>query len=372
MAFYLIFSLIIFLAIVFILYRGFKLLRKNVPIKIVRIEFIILFSYLISILSFCIFNLDTRPYYERIDPIDFTYEAFAQKYILGIFLFYFAFLFSAIAIWLKNSKIPPLFSVLCHSFLFIQFIISLFCIYQIIFRNLDEFPYSTDASLEMSFGYLIFILNIIISIILFIKTIRTEVKFSKNRRFNNKFLNNLNLFLSKSYNYYPAIIILAFPLYLVVSLILVLFGQDFNSMTKVFTETTNWALSQKEHPPYLDHNGHYLCTVAACGTPKLVKPLFVGERHHNKIIVNRQLQIANAFEEIIQVKFPKIHKVIRNFYDKYGYNLSKKITGKFWSDFTYILMKPLELLFLVFIYMTETEPEKMIKKQYNRKEYLIN
>lgn len=365
MAFYLIFSLIIFLTIVYILYRVFKVLRKDTPIKIVRIEFTILFSYLISILSFCIFNLDTRPYYERIDPIDFTYEAFAKEYSLGMFIFYFAFLFSAIAIWLKNSKIPPLFSVLCHSFLFIQFIISLFCIYQIIFRDLSEFPYSTDASLKMFFGYFVFIMNILISIILFIKTIRTEAKFSESRSFKNKFLNNLNLFLLRSNNYYPAIITFAFPLYLLVSLILVLFGQDFNSMTKVFTETTNWALSQKEHPPYLYHTGHYLCTVAACGTPKLVKPLFVGVRHRNQIIVNRQLQIANAFEEIIQVKFPKTHKIIRNFYDKYGYNLSKKINGKFWSDFTYILMKPLELLFLTFIYMTETEPEKMIRKQYS-------
>ena len=55
----------------------------------------------------------------------------------------------------------------------------------------------------------------------------------------------------------------------------------------------------------------------------MVKPLRYGIRHGYKIMVNRQLLIANAFENILEQYTPKLHKIIRNFYDKYGYPLSK-------------------------------------------------
>lgn len=74
--------------------------------------------------------------------------------------------------------------------------------------------------------------------------------------------------------------------------------------------------------------------------------------------------IANAFEELIQVKHPKIHNTIRRLYDKYGYPLSKKINTNFWSNFTYFSMKPLEWLFLIFIYLSNEKPEELINRQY--------
>jgi len=143
-----------------------------------------------------------------------------------------------------------------------------------------------------------------------------------------------------------------------------LFGQYPDSMIKVFTDTTTWTLSQKSHPPFLDHQGHYLCTVAACGSPRIVKPQRIGSRHGHPIIVNRQLSVANAFESILETRSPKIHRFIRRNYDKYGYPLSKKITGRFGSNLTYLIMKPLEWLFLLVIYLFSTKPEELISRQY--------
>lgn len=81
-------------------------------------------------------------------------------------------------------------------------------------------------------------------------------------------------------------------------------------------------------------------------------------------MVNRQLLIANAFEELIQESTPRLHKFIRNAYDRYGYPLSKNITTPASSNLVYRLMKPLEYLFLAVLYFCCSKPEEKINKQY--------
>ena len=135
-------------------------------------------------------------------------------------------------------------------------------------------------------------------------------------------------------------------------------------LVKVFTDTSTWMFSQKMHPPILDHRGHYLCTVAATGNPKIVKPLRLGTRGGQTIIVNRQLQIANAFEECIQDLSPNAHRLIRKNYDRHGYNISLYINSAMRSNMVYFAMKPLEWMFLIFLYLFCVNPEQKIQKQY--------
>lgn len=136
------------------------------------------------------------------------------------------------------------------------------------------------------------------------------------------------------------------PLLAVMLLILVLFGQRPDSIVKAFTETADWTFSQQIPPPPDYSQGHYLCTVAAGGHAKLVKPQRMGLRRGDKIVVNRQLCVANAFEELIQDKLPRFHKCVRSFYDKHGYPISQHISTKLRADVVYILMKPLEFILL--------------------------
>jgi len=133
---------------------------------------------------------------------------------------------------------------------------------------------------------------------------------------------------------------------------------------KAFTMTADWTFSTQVPPPPIEYEGHYLCTVAAGGHKEVVKPLRYGKRRGAIIIVNRQLCIANAFEDYIQEKMPKFHKIIRTFYDTYGYPVSKHITTPHRADVIYILMKPLEWIFLLFLYTFDTNPEGRIKRQY--------
>lgn len=91
----------------------------------------------------------------------------------------------------------------------------------------------------------------------------------------------------------------------------------------------------------------------------------MGERRGHKIIVNRQLCVANAFEELINEKTPKLHHFIRHIYDKYGYPVSKHIKTPLAADITYIIMKPLEYFFVVILYLFDKKPENRIASQYS-------
>ena len=159
-------------------------------------------------------------------------------------------------------------------------------------------------------------------------------------------------------------LLLLIPLLGIIAVILLLFGQEPDSAVKLWTETADWTMSQKIAPENLPRDGHYLCTVAAEGHKKLVKPLRTGKRHGHEITVNRQLCIANAFEQLLSERTPHLHRAIRNFYDKTGYPIAKHIKTPLAADIVYIIMKPLEWLFLLVLYLFDTKPENRIATQY--------
>lgn len=159
-------------------------------------------------------------------------------------------------------------------------------------------------------------------------------------------------------------LVLMVPLLGILILILTLFGQSPDAAIEAFTQTSDWRLSLKEAPPNLVYDEHYLCTVAAGGHPKVVKPLRKGLRHGHPVIVNRQLCIANAFEQILEERTPRFHRAVRNFYDTYGFPIAKGIRSPFAADVVYFLMKPLEWIFLIVIYFCDAKPENRIAVQY--------
>lgn len=169
----------------------------------------------------------------------------------------------------------------------------------------------------------------------------------------------------------PFLFILCLPILIIIASILLLFGQKPDSMVRAFTDTYKHGFSQLD---YLCDNvqcgGHFLCSVAANGHKEIVNPVRYGERNGNKIICNRQLLIANAFEELMEEKLPKAHKVIRQKYNKVGNAIHHHyhiFNNKFVSDFIYFLMKPLEIFFLLIIYSFDKRPENRIAKQYLNK-----
>ncbi len=147
-------------------------------------------------------------------------------------------------------------------------------------------------------------------------------------------------------------------------ILLCLFGQQPDSIILVFTKTSDWVLSKEIAPPPVEYDAHYLCTVSLRGHRKLVKPIRYGVRKGQKIVVNRQLCVANAFEQLIMEKAPRFHRAVRNFYDTYGYPVSKHIRHAWTADVVYLVMKPLEWIFLMVLYLFDEKPEDRICSQY--------
>ena len=161
--------------------------------------------------------------------------------------------------------------------------------------------------------------------------------------------------------------LLMWPLLGVLICLLALFGQSPDAMIKAFTETSDWVLSQRISPQDLPYDGHYLCTVAAGGHPRMVKPLRKGIRHGHTVIVNRQLCVANAFEQVLEERTPRFHRAVRKFYDRHGLPIAKLIRSKYAADVVYLLMKPLEWVFLAVLYCVDANPENRIAVQYTGK-----
>ena len=187
---------------------------------------------------------------------------------------------------------------------------------------------------------------------------RTEISYE------NRLLQWLHRLLNKSRNWPWLAVLIAFPTLALVVLVLMLFGQQPDSMIKAWTNTADWAFSQKIPPQNLIIDEHYLCTVAAGGHEKVVKPQRMGVRHGHPVVVNRQLCIANAFEQVLEEKTPRFHRFLRRNYDRYGYPFAKHIKKKWAMDLIYYLMKPLEWLFLLVLYLVDRKPENRIAMQY--------
>jgi hypothetical protein len=117
----------------------------------------------------------------------------------------------------------------------------------------------------------------------------------------------------------------------------------FDALTQTCSGTFH-ELSQAEC-----HSGHYLCTVAARGTPWLVRPERLGKRWGKPIIVNRQLAVANAFEDLLHERWPRFGRLARRVYDRLGLPVSRWIKWVPMADAVYLAMKPAEWLFYGFL-----------------------
>lgn len=262
--------------------------------------------------------------------------------------------------YLPVKKMPPLILSIGIAFLYIGNIINILWIIQVC-----KGPSNSNA-----YGYEGFILSLV-SINLFIITMATLLDCMNEWRqrendteiTNSKFI-KLRKFFNKSWSLPVVGLILLLPVLGIIIMILTLFGQSPNAIITAWTHTSQWNLSKFVSPQNVQTNEHYLCTVAAGGHKKVVKPQRLGVRHGHYVVVNRQLCIANAFEQVIEEKTPHFHKIVRSFYDKYGYPVARLIHSKYIADCVYFLMKPLEWVFLIVLYLVDVHPEDRIAMQY--------
>ncbi len=214
---------------------------------------------------------------------------------------------------------------------------------------------------------LLYHLNILILSVYFVREeLSSQLELLESRKATARYgwQKRLYSFLQKACRWHILAFASLFPLLAFLLAVLILFGQGADGFQKAFEMTADWTFSQQVPPPPLEYEGHYLCTVAALGHKKLVRPLGFGRRKGAVIIVNRQLRLANAFEELLQESLPRLHRMLRSFYDAHGYPISKLIDTKLKADLIYIAMKPLEYCFTIVLYACCADPEERIRRQY--------
>lgn len=229
-----------------------------------------------------------------------------------------------------------------------------------------------------SLEYLVLCLFPVNCVLIAAKTVRYKIvewnrlSEAQNKTWENPLFNTINRKL-KNAAYWPLVaFFLMWPLLGILIVVLVLFGQKPDTVIKAWTETSDWNLSQQVSPQNVYYDEHYLCTVAAGGHRKLVKPLRMGERHGHQVVVNRQLCVANAFEQLLEERTPNFHRHVRHFYDTYGFPVARMIRSRYIADAIYLAMKPLEWFFLLVLYLCDVNPENRIAVQYlpKRKEHI--
>ena len=298
------------------------------------------------------------------------HEPLSREHILTI-LVLAAVGLAAYAVLRSRKERPPLAKVLAMAGVYIGIAVNLLFIIQLLGVLADNSVFMNTLPFDVLLMLLVPFNYSVLAVVLLVETVREQGQKLEEEEisggvelYKSRFLNDCSRILAGSRRWALYALLLTLPLLCVIVVILLLFGQKPDSVIRAFTETADWTLSTKVAPPEVVVDAHYLCTVALRGHEKLVRPTRMGLRRGEKIVVNRQLCVANAFEQLLEERTPRFHRAVRKFYDTYGYPVSRHIRTPLAADAVYLIMKPLEWLFVAVLYLFDAKPEDRIARQY--------
>ena len=335
------------------------------------------------ILAYILWDLPDYNTPLNIHDVIHAHAPFASEHLPSLMLFAVWGVLSYILLKFTRKKLPPLMEVFFLAGIYVGIALCAVFVFQLIClphplpaRMGDVFP---DAANPDALYYIrigpsdiitilclcaVPLLYMIHVIVLMVCIVKEKAEKQKELRYNNPVLQKINCWLLSGANLFWGAVVALLPVLGILVGLLILFGQQPDSIIKVFTQTSDWVLSGEISPPPVAYDTHYLCTVSLRGHKKIVKPLRYGIRRGEKIVVNRQICVANEFEQLLEEKAPHLHRKIRRFYDTYGYPVSRHINTAWAADIVYILMKPLEWFFVAVLYLVDPKPENRINSQY--------
>lgn len=290
-----------------------------------------------------------------------------SHYMITFFVISFLYVLGMLLMTLTKKR-PPLVTVLCISAMYLGVIEAVLFTIQIL--GMHTILESGRIDYRFEFDLLYTLLIPVNMLLIMLRVMLVEIRTYKIDAGRSSKIESIPILawcsriLNNSKNWPILALLMMIPLLGIIIGILTLFGQAPDAAIKAFTETADYTFSTRIPPQNIHYDEHYLCTVAAGGHKRVVKPIRMGKRHGHDVVVNRQLMIANAFEQILEERTPKMHRGIRNFYDKYGFPVARIIKSKIVADVIWLLMKPLEWLFLIIIYLVDINPEDRIARQY--------
>ena len=308
------------------------------------------------------------------------HEPISREHMLSILVLMAVGLISYAYLKSKKETAPPLAAVLSMAGVYLGILVSILVILQLFGGATADIPFGNAFPGDVLLMMLVPFNYMLLSVHLLLQVVKRQSRSVQNQRdeqgntavafkeepklYKSHFLNDCSRILGESEHWALYALLLTLPLLSIIVVVLLLFGQRPDSFIRAFTETSDWTLSTKISPPAVLIDTHYLCTVAMQGHQELVKPQRLGLRRGSKIMVNRQLCVANAFEQLLEERTPRFHRALRKFYDTYGYPISKHIRTPLAADIVYLIMKPLEWVFVMVLYLFDAKPEDRIARQY--------
>lgn len=280
--------------------------------------------------------------------------AINETYAIPVYILYYGGLAAYFILTYHRKKLPPIPELLLRALLFA--FLSLLVIFILQFWNKGEFEF--------------ILMGITPGILLVLQTMYLrDLIYSDDSTLSRLFFPFSNLgYFGRFVGQIPLLAIVFTPIAFALNALLLLFGQKPDAIILAFTQTYHHHFS--ELTSQCDNvfcGGHYLCSVAANGNQKMVGSYRLGLRAGKLIICNRQLLASNAFENILEERFPSFHKWVRKQYDKLGDHIHRDYSiyqNKWVSNTVYLLMKPAEWLFIFILYCTDVNPENRIALQY--------
>lgn len=302
-------------------------------------------------------EITSKDYFQPVYPNELHSMLHTEYGITIDITIFLAYLGLIVLCLIKPERLSPIISSVSIASIFPGAIAAIF-----IYIQLAEYFEPIHVMLYL---YYINLLMIAARQIRFHITEHVRLVKERDTQFRSKFAMRLSKIMSKVSSMTIFSFLLILPVAAILEILFILLGQGPDGFIKAFTMTADWTFSTQTPPPPMEYEGHYLCTVAAGGHKNVVKPIRYGKRLGTAIVVNRQLLAANAFEDLIKEKLPRFHKSVRSFYDKHGYPVSRHITTPYRADAVYILMKPLEFIFIGALYLFDVHPENRIAVQYS-------
>lgn len=361
-----IFAIIFFLPVILVAFDIYFAIKKKKKLFFEIIAFSIGYIYM----ALCWGIWSPLPYDEPINlyGLEKAHEPINMDALLTLIVITGLGFLCYLVLKFGRKHMAPLVKVLCITGIYGGVLIHLIFIFQLLCgahpEGVSRLSFWNDNGAYIICECIVPVLFLLHVAKLFWELVKEQADIQKEVTYNNRLLATCNQFLCKGMNMYWIALIVMLPLYGIVIAILCLFGQKPDSVIEAFTKTSDWILSTEIAPPPIERDAHYLCTVSLQGHKQLVKPIRYGIRRGERIVVNRQLCVANAFEQLLEEQMPRFHWIVRNFYDKYGYPISKWITNPWSADAVYILMKPLEWVFVIILYLFDEKPENRICRQY--------
>ncbi|MDE7331609.1 MAG: hypothetical protein K2O16_05115 [Lachnospiraceae bacterium] len=294
-----------------------------------------------------------------------VHEPFSKEHFIAIVLFALWGFFSYYILKFRRKSLPPLAEVLLLGGVYVGCGLSLVWIFQLLMGASPEGMGIGESDSFLSLCLCVVpVVFLIHAIHLMVRLVKEKAGKQAGINYDNPVIQRINLWFLKGANLFLGAVIGLLPVLGILVIILCLFGQQPDGIILAFTKTSDWILSAETAPPPVEYDTHYLCTVSLRGHAGLVRPLRYGIRRGEKIVVNRQLCVANAFEQLLMEKAPRFHKMVRSFYDTYGYPISRHINSPWSADIVYLIMKPPEWIFAAILYLFDEKPENRINSQY--------